>query len=79
MSKVAALLHPGEHIDGTFELEPGMFHLPPGGYRIEATLYGWKDDEFSEAERIELAKIGVPLLSGEEPASTQIELRSADR
>jgi hypothetical protein len=78
MSKVAVLLHPGEHLDGRFELDPAMFHLPPGEYRIEATLYGWKDDEFSDAERIELPKIGVPLLSGEAPASTRVELLPAD-
>jgi hypothetical protein len=79
MSRVAVLLHPGEHLDGAFDLSPTMFHLPPGAYRIEAVLYGWKDDEFSDAERIELPKIGFPLLSGEAPASTRIELLAADR
>jgi hypothetical protein len=64
MSKVGVLLHPSEHLDGTFELNPTMFHLPPGAYRIEAMLYGWKNDEFSDAERIELPQIGFPLLSG---------------
>jgi hypothetical protein len=45
MSKVGVLLHPNEHLDDTFELNPTMFDLPPGAYRIEAMLYGWKDDE----------------------------------
>jgi hypothetical protein len=79
MNKVAVLLHPGEHLVGRFELDPTMFHLPPGAYRIEAVLYGWKSDEFSEAERIELPKLGTPLLSGEAPASARIELLAADR
>jgi hypothetical protein len=79
MSKVAVLLHPGEHLDGRFVLDPTLFHLPPGAYRIEAVLYGWKDNEYSEAERIELPKLGTPLLRGEAPASARIELLAGDR
>lgn len=56
-----------------------MFRLPPGAYRIEAVLYGWRDEDFSDAERIELPKIGAPLISGEAPASARIELLAADR
>lgn len=79
MSKVGVLLHPGEHLDGRFELDPATFHLPPGEYRIEAELFGWKDDEFSDAERIELPKLGLRLLSGKAAASTRIELLPAGR
>jgi len=51
-----------------------MFSLPVGAYRIEATLTGWSDDKFTDAERMELAKMGSPFLRGEVPASTRITL-----
>jgi hypothetical protein len=74
MSKVAVLLRPGEHFDGAFQLDPAMFGLTPGAYRIEAVLRGWKNDQFSEAERTEMQKLSTPLLSGEMPATENINL-----
>jgi len=74
MSKVAVLLHPGEHFDGTLKLDPGMFGLSAGAYRIEAVLRGWQDSEFSDAERKELEKMESPFLRGEVPASASITL-----
>jgi len=79
MGKVAVLLRPGEHLDGRLQLEPSMFRLPPGAYRIEAVLHGWKESEFSDAERIELEKMGSPFASGEVPASMSITLLPAAR
>jgi len=76
MSRVAVLLHPGEHLDGALKLDPGMFHLPPGAYRIRAVLHGWKDSQFSGEEQIDLAKLGNPFLSGDVTASTNITLLS---
>jgi hypothetical protein len=78
MGKIAVLLHPGEHFDGAVELNPAVFHLPAGTYRIEAVLYGWKSEQFSDAERTELERMRVPLLTGEVPTSEKIDLL-ADR
>lgn len=75
MRKEAILLKPGEHVDDSIELDPSMFSLSPGAYRIEAVLYGWKENEFSEAQRIELEKLGSPFLFGEAPANASITLR----
>lgn len=74
MSKVAVLLRPGEYFDGAFQLDPTMFHLTPGAYRVEAVLYGWRSDQFSDAERTELERLSAPILSGDVPASESINL-----
>jgi hypothetical protein len=75
MSKEAVLLKPGEHLDGSLQLDPTLFGgLPPGAYRIEAVLYCWKDGEFTGAERMELEKLGSPFLYGEVPASARVTL-----
>jgi hypothetical protein len=74
MSKVSVLLRPGEYSDGAFQLDPAMFRLTPGAYRIEAVLYGWRNDQFSDAERTELERLSAPILSGEVPASESINL-----
>jgi hypothetical protein len=55
-------------------LVPSMFALPPGTYRIEATLYGWSYEKFTESQRMELAKMGNPFVRGELPASLPITL-----
>ena len=47
---------PGEHLDGTFLLDPKLFGLKPGAYRVEAALTGWVEEKFTDAERSELAK-----------------------
>jgi hypothetical protein len=68
----AVLLHPGEHFDGTIALEGSLFQVPSGGYRVEAKLDGWKEEQFSPEERAELSKMGAPFLGGETPASVFI-------
>jgi len=79
MGGAAVLLHPGGHPDGVLRLDPSMFRLPPGAYRIGAVLDGWKDTDFSDAERLELEKMGNPFIRGEAPASTPINLIGAVR
>jgi hypothetical protein len=73
MNKGAVLLQAGVHFDGTLLLDPTMFGgLPPGSYRIEAVLTGWKGDEFDDADWAELAKMGSRFLRAEVPASVPI-------
>jgi len=72
MSKGAVLLHPGEHLEGTLNLDLRWPGLPPGAYRIGVVLTGWKGNEFTDAELAELAKMGSPFLSGEVPATVLI-------
>lgn len=75
MAKEAVLLKPGEHVDGTLQLDPTLFGgLPLGPYRIEAVLYCWNDDEFTADERKDLENVGHRLLRGQVPASTNITL-----
>lgn len=74
MKGAAVLLRPGETLNDVLPLEPAMFKLPPGAYRIEATLTGWNSDKFSEAERAELERMGNPFLEGEVPASARVNL-----
>jgi hypothetical protein len=78
MSKEAALLKPGEYIDGTFRLDTKLFGgLKPGAYRIEAGLTGWIETKFSDAERSELTQMGTPFMTGEAPDATSIALTAA--
>ena len=74
MSKIALLLRPGEHFEGALQVDPSMFRLTPGAYRIEAVLFGWKNEQFSAAERTELEVLSGPLLGGELRASQPIKL-----
>ena len=75
MSKEAVLLKPGEHLDGTFQLDTTLFGgLKPGAYRIEAGLSGWEEEKFTDAERSELARMRIPFLRGEVPASVRTTL-----
>jgi len=71
MNKEAVLLKPGEHSDGTAALILPT-GITSGAYRIEAMLYGWDYERFTEQERMELATIGNPLLRGEIPASIRV-------
>jgi hypothetical protein len=72
MSKEAVLLQPGDHFEGTRQL--GTNGLSPGKYRVEAVLYGWTPQEFTEAEQAEMAKMAGRFLRGEVPASARITL-----
>ncbi|PYY14689.1 MAG: hypothetical protein DMG60_19560, partial [Acidobacteria bacterium] len=76
MQKEAVLLKPGEVFQNSFQLETRMFvgKLMPGEYRLEATLYGWRDNDFTQAERATLTTFGHPFLITENPASTTIKL-----
>jgi hypothetical protein len=71
MGKGTVLLRPAERTSGTLHMDP---QLPPGQYRLEVVLRGWKGDEFTDAELAELAKMGSPFLGGELPASARITL-----
>src|SRR5271155_274302 len=43
MTREAVLLKPGEHMDGTLQLDTRLFGgLRPGKYRIEGVLYCWR-------------------------------------
>ena len=75
MNKEAVLLKPGEHLDGILRLDTKLFSgLKPGVYRIEAVLWSWRDEKFTDAERSELARMGHPFLRGEVPNSTSVTL-----
>jgi hypothetical protein len=75
MSREASLLKLGEHLDGTVQMSAAMDQgIRPGAYRIEATLYGWRYEDFANAERTELMKMGNPFLRGEAPASMRMTL-----
>jgi hypothetical protein len=74
MSKEAVLLEPGESTYGPLRLEPAMFHLTPGRYRIEGSLTGWTPTKFSAEERGELEKMGHPFVTGEVPHSLTVVL-----
>ena len=79
MSKEAILLKPGEHLDGTLEMDTSLFGgLKPGNYRIEAVLWSWRDERFTEGERTELGRMGHPFLRGEVPSSIKVTLTGSD-
>ena len=76
MKQDAVLLRPGDVDRGAFTLETKTFKrdLKPGHYRIEAALYGWRDEQFDAAEKSALQAMRHPFLRGELPASISIEL-----
>jgi hypothetical protein len=74
MQREAVLLRPTECIEGKLMLDPKVFQLKPGEYRIEASLDGWKDVDFNQQQRRELTTLGYPFLRGEVPTSIRIAL-----
>jgi hypothetical protein len=79
MGKEAQLLKPGDRLSNTVSVEMRTVAvdtklLAPGNYRVEATFYGWKPEDFSDADLAELAKMDAPFLRGEVPASARITL-----
>jgi hypothetical protein len=72
MRREAQLLKSGDRISNTTTL--GTKGLTPGDYRVEAVFYGWRPEDFSDADLAELAKFGSPFLRGEVPASGRITL-----
>ncbi len=79
MSKEAVLLNPGEHLDETFLLDPKVFGLRPGGYRVEAALTGWNEAKFTEVERSGLTQMGGRFMTGEVQDSIRITLTSNEK
>lgn len=74
MSKEAVLLKPSEHLEETFLLDPRVFGLKPGGYRVEAALTGWNEEKFTDAERSELTQMGGRFMTGEVQGSIRVTL-----
>jgi len=75
MKKESVLLKPGQRLRGHVLLETTLFGgLEPGGYRIEAVLYGWSDKDFTQEQQRELQRMPAPFIRGEVPASTRITL-----
>jgi hypothetical protein len=74
MNKEAVLLKPSESIDGQLKLDPKLFHLVAGRYRVEAALTGWHQERFTAVERADLEKLGHPFVTGEAPASLTVIL-----
>jgi hypothetical protein len=74
MSKEAVLLKPGESSDGQLRLDPKLFHLVAGRYRVEAALTGWHQEKFTAQEHVDLEKLGHPFVTGEVPASLTVIL-----
>jgi len=77
MAKEAVLLKPGKHLEGAFLLDPKLFGLKPGAYRVEAALTGWVEEKFTDAERSELAKIVGPFMTGEVSDSIRITITAS--
>lgn len=75
MAKEAVLLGPGRHRYGTIRLSTDLFGgLKPGRYRIEASLDGWREQDFNQEQLSELARMAVPFLTGEVSASVVVAL-----
>lgn len=75
MNKEAVLLKPGEHLEGAVKMDTTLFGgLKSGSYRLEATLSGWNENEFSPVQQSELTKMGAPFIRGDVPSSTRISL-----
>jgi hypothetical protein len=55
-------------------LDPKVFGLKPGRYRVEAALTGWDEEKFSEAERSELTQMGGRFMTGDVQDSIRITL-----
>lgn len=75
MQKESVLLKPGQRLQGTITMDTSLFGgLTPGIYRLEASLTGWKENDFTPAQQSELAKMGASFMRGELPASAHITL-----
>ena len=74
MNKEAVLLKPNESIGGQLRLDPKLFHLAAGRYRVEAALTGWHEEKFTAQEHADLEKRGHPFITGEAPAALTVIL-----
>jgi len=76
MKKDAVLLKPMQEIEGTFVLLADWFGgFKPGAYRIEASLNGWLETDFTLAQRAELSDMAHPFLNGEAVASIAVNIQ----
>ena len=75
MSKEAVLLKPGESIDGQLRLDPKLFHLVAGRYRVEAALTGWHEEKFTAQEQRTISKKwAIPSSPAKSPPSLTVIL-----
>ena len=75
MQKEAVLLKPGQRLEGTLRMDTTLFGgLKSGAYRLEASVSGWRESDFTPAQQSELAEMGTAFIRGEVPASTRITL-----
>ena len=49
--------------------------VKPGKYRIEASLDGWLEADFTAAQEAELVSMGHPFLRGEAVASMAVSIQ----
>ena len=79
MQKDAVLLNPMQEFEGTFKLSTdilgGVKGVKPDKYRIEASLDGWLEADFTAAEEAELAGMGHPFLRGDAVASIAVSIQ----
>ena len=76
MQKDAVLLKPMQGIEGTYELLADWFGgFKPGAYRIEASLNGWRETDFTPTQRAELVEMAHPFLRGEAVASIAVDIK----
>jgi hypothetical protein len=73
LAKIAILLKPGEHTDGSFEFDPTTHQAPVGRDRVEITLRGWDAERFSKVQLLELGSM-EPLLQGTVQVSAEITI-----
>jgi hypothetical protein len=66
------LLKPGQRLKDHVTLDPSVFGLKPGKYRIEAVLSGWNN--LSQKQQSESQKSSAPFIRGKVSASAHITL-----
>jgi hypothetical protein len=74
MAKDAVLLQPTQFVAGSFTLESKVVSdkLRSGNYQIRASLHGWRNELFTDAQLTDLAGMKKPFLSGEATCSANI-------
>ncbi len=79
MQRDAVLLNPMQEFEGTFKLSTdilgGFKGVKPDKYRIEASLDGWLEADFTAAQEAELVSMGHPFLRGEAVASMAVSIQ----
>ena len=76
MQKDAVLLNPMQEFEGTFKLSTDILGgVKPDKYRIEASLDGWLEADFTAAQEAELASMGHPFLRGDAVASIAVSIQ----